>query len=702
MLSIFKEISYVKLIIPFCLGIVSYVFLPLQIDIIIPIIIFLACCILLILLRSISIARTSHRFQWMHGISISVIFCLFGYCLTSIKTEINSKEHFTHHITGNSRILLVIEDPPVEKAKSYKATANVLAVANSDTVKNVIGTVLIYLKKGSSSSQLKYGDCIWVKNKFTELPPPKNPREFNYKRFMGFKQVNRQIFLSTDDWIKSGKNEGSLLLAKVYELRQFLINVLREHISDDDSYAVGVSLILGMREKLDDELIKAYSSSGAMHVLAVSGLHVAILYSIFNSLLFFMDRNSKSKIAKSVINVSLIWLYAVLTGLSASVLRSAVMFTFVAMGDNLRRPANIYNNLASSAFFLLLINPYFLMEVGFQLSYLAVLGIVMLQPRIYPLLYTSNWLLDKIWLITAVSIAAQIATFPLGLLYYYQFPLYFLVSNLFVIPASTLVLYFGVALFALFWIPYVGGITGWLLDKTIWFMNWVVVYIDSMPFALLQGISITVPESWFLYLIVIGIVVFFYYHRNSFLIASLAAVVLLLGWNAAEKLLNMQQQKLIVYSVPKTTAIDFISGTDHLFIADSSLLGDYDRMLFHIKHNWWDSGLRSATAEISVNIQLPFLKREKQFIQFLDKRVILLDNSFKSFEGGGKLRTDFIILSKNARVRVEDLAHAFDFKKIIFDSSNSDKKIAYWKKDCERLGIEYYDVNESGAFVEDI
>jgi competence protein ComEC len=384
------------------------------------------------------------------------------------------------------------------------------------------------------------------------------------------------------------------------------------------------------------------------------------------------------------------------------VLRSAVMFTFVAMGNNLKRPANIYNNLASSAFFLLLVNPYFLMEVGFQLSYLAVLGIVMLQPRIYPLIYTPNWLLDKIWMITAVSIAAQIATFPLGLLYYYQFPLYFLVSNLFVIPASTFVLYFGVALFALFWIPYVGDITGWLLDKTIWFMNSVVVYIDSLPFALLQGISISVPESWFIYLIVIGIIIFFYYHRNSFLIASMIALVLLLGWNVGEKLLNMQQRQLIVYSVPKTTAIDFISGTDHLFIADSSLLNDYDRMLFHIKHNWWDSGLGSATSGMSDNFELPFLKRENHFIQFLDKRIVLLDKSFKPFETESRLKADLIILSKNAKVRVEDLSKAFDFKKIIFDSSNSDKKIAYWKKNCEKLGIEYYDVNENGAFVEDI
>ncbi|HXH18505.1 MAG TPA: ComEC/Rec2 family competence protein, partial [Chitinophagales bacterium] len=401
-------------------------------------------------------------------------------------------------------------------------------------------------------------------------------------------------------------------------------------------------------------------------------------------------------------NVSIIWIYAVLTGLSASVLRSAVMFTFVAMGSSLKRITNIYNVLASSAFFLLLINPYFLMEVGFQLSYLAVLGIVLLQPRIYPLFYTRYLLLDKIWMITAVSIAAQAATFPLGLLYYYQFPVYFLVSNLFVIPASTLVLYLGLALFALFWMPRVSNVIGLLLDKTIWFMDWVVLSIDSLPFALLQGISISVPESWFIYLIIAGIVVFFYYNRNSFFIASLAFAALLLGWNTIEKFLHMQQKRLIIYSVPNTTAMDFISGCEHLFVADSSLLNDYDRMLFHIKHNWWDSGLRSATAGVSDDFQMPFLKRKNQYIQFLDKRMVLLDKEFEASESGTKLKVDFIILSKNVRVKMEKLAEAYDFGKIIFDSSNSGKRIQYWKKDCERLGIGYWDVNEQGAFVEEL
>lgn len=702
MLPLLKEISFVRLIIPFCLGIVGYVFLPVKPGIAVAAAIFFACFLLLFLYQNIHAVQRSYPFRWMGGIFIFAVFILAGYVLTFVKTEINSSRHFSRFVRSDSKVLLQISEPLVERAKSFKTTARAIMVVNSDSAANVMGTVLVYLKKDSVAARLKYGDRIWVKGRFAPLPPPVNPGEFNYSRFMGFKQVYRQIFLSAGDWFLAQQKGGCRLYALLLDLRHLLLNILREHIDDEDSYAVGSSLILGMREKLDDELIKAYSSSGAMHVLAVSGLHVAILYTVFNTLLFFLDRNSKSKAAKSFINVTLIWVYAVLTGLSASVLRAAVMFTFVAMGNNLKRHANIYNNLACSAFFLLLINPYFLMEVGFQLSYLAVLGIVMLQPRLYALLYFRNWMLDKIWMITAVSIAAQVATFPLGLLYYYQFPVYFLISNLFVIPASTLILYLGVALFVLCWIPVAGAIAGFLLDKTIWLMNQVVFHIESLPFALLQGISISVPESWFIYAIVSGLVVFFYYNRNSFLITSLGALTLLIGWNAAEKILNMQQRKLIVYSVPKTTAIDFICGTDHVFIADSALLHDHDRMLFHIKHNWWDSGLRPAAACVSDNFETAFLKRENRYIQFLHRRIILLDEDFKPAEMKEKLKVDWVIVSKNPKINVSELAQALDFRQLIFDSSNSEKNLRRWKKECRKAGIACYDVNEQGAFVESI
>jgi len=628
------------------------------------------------------------------------MFYLAGYLLCAQHTEIYNEKHFSNFLRKDSMLVLQIDEPLAESAKTYKTIGKVIAITDSTSIQQVIGKVQIYLRKDSAAFALKYGDWILVKNNFAALPDAKNPREFNYKRFMGFRNIYHQAFFEKEDWLLYEEDKGNPLMAGVLQLRGSLLSILRNYVKDDQAYAVSSSLILGLREKLDDELIKAYSSSGAMHVLAVSGLHVAIMFQIFSYLFFFLDKNSRLKTFKSLIIVLIIWGYAALTGLSPSVLRAAVMFTFVALGSNMKRITNIYNMLAGSAFALLLYNPYYLMEVGFQLSYLAVIGIVMLQPKIYPLYYTRNWVLDKVWMITAVSIAAQVATFPLGLLYYYQFPVYFLVSNLFVIPVSTAILYLGVLLFGVFWIPGINQLVGFLLEKSLWLMNWVVLTIDALPYALLQGISISVPESWFIYASLLAVVAFIYWRRNSFLLAALMWVVLLLGWNVAEKIQNQYQRTLIVYSVSKNTAIDFISGSEHLFIADSALLHDYDRMLFHIKHNWWDSGLQSAAADMKHDFSLPFVKRENEYIQFFDKKMVLIDKPLRENLPKEKLRVDYVLLSKNAKVNMRDLVKMYNFRLIIFDSSNSPGKIKYWKQDCEKLGLEYYDAQENGAYIE--
>jgi len=628
------------------------------------------------------------------------MFYLAGYLLCAQHTEIYNEKHFSNFLRKDSMLVLQIDEPLAESAKTYKTIGKVIAITDSTSIQQVIGKVQIYLRKDSAAFALKYGDWILVKNNFAALPDAKNPREFNYKRFMGFRNIYHQAFFEKEDWLLYEEDKGNPLMAGVLQLRGSLLSILRNYVKDDQAYAVSSSLILGLREKLDDELIKAYSSSGAMHVLAVSGLHVAIMFQIFSYLFFFLDKNSRLKTFKSLIIVLIIWGYAALTGLSPSVLRAAVMFTFVALGSNMKRITNIYNMLAGSAFALLLYNPYYLMEVGFQLSYLAVIGIVMLQPKIYPLYYTRNWVLDKVWMITAVSIAAQVATFPLGLLYYYQFPVYFLVSNLFVIPVSTAILYLGVLLFGVFWIPGINQLVGFLLEKSLWLMNWVVLTIDALPYALLQGISISVPESWFIYASLLAVVAFIYWRSNSFLLAALMWVVLLLGWNVAEKIQNQYQRTLIVYSVSKNTAIDFISGSEHLFIADSALLHDYDRMLFHIKHNWWDSGLQSAAADMKHDFSLPFVKRENEYIQFFDKKMVLIDKPLRENLPKEKLRVDYVLLSKNAKVNMRDLVKMYNFRRIIFDSSNSPGKIKYWKQDCEKLGLEYYDAQENGAYIE--
>ena len=248
------------------------------------------------------------------------------------------------------------------------------------------------------------------------------------------------------------------------------------------------------KDELDFEVKQAYAAAGAMHVLAVSGLHVGIIFLILNTLLAILDTSKKGRIVKAIILLISLWSYAMITGLSPSVLRAATMFSFVIMGTVLNRSSSIYNTLAASAFFILIINPNLLFEVGFQLSYVAVLGIVYLQPLIYKRIYTRWWLLDKVWAITAVSIAAQIATLPLTLFYFNQFPVYFMLSNLLVIPSAAVILILGILLFIASPIPFISESIGWVLNKFIEGLNFGIKEIEVLPNSLIEGLSINVLE----------------------------------------------------------------------------------------------------------------------------------------------------------------------------------------------------------------
>ncbi len=702
MLFYLKEISFIRLIIPFVAGIIGYVFMPYHPSLKFMLATMLSLVTILLLVHyGTVLLRKTNSFGW-YGCAVYLTFLFSGYLLCHYYTQINDAKHFSYHFEKNAITLLYITEPLVEKEKSLKTVAEAVFISRDDSLLKVKGRILVYFKKDSLSKQLKYGDRIWVKTNFNPLPEPKNPGEFNYKRFMSFRQVHHQVYLSSNDWLAQGSNEGNSVYAALLDLRKHLSQILEKHVHDKNALAVASSLILGMREKLDDDLIKAYSSSGAMHVLAVSGLHVGIIYIIFGYVFFFLDKNSRTKVLKTIIMVGIIWIYACITGLSPSVMRAAVMFTLISLATNLKRITSIYNILAISAFILLLFNPYLIMEVGFQLSYAAVAGIVMLQPKIYGLLYVKNKFLNSIWAITSVSLAAQVATFPIGLLYFHQFPVYFLFSNLIVIPAASIILYTGLALFASVHLqfPVLKYFLGWLLNSILVILNSVIAFIDALPYSLIQGMDFSIFETWLIYLLIAGMIVYVYLKINASMLIILSAFAMLLFTGFNENISQNRQKKIIVYSVPNSTAIDFIYGRKHVFYSDEKLLNDRSKMLFHIKHNWWESGLRKNITVSVPGFETPFVSSFENYFQFLDKRIARVNDEIRIDEERKKMKVEMVLVSENASVKIKDLVKIYDTKKFIFDSSNQTSSVRKWMNECVRLELDCYDVNSNGAYIE--
>jgi len=703
-MNIWSQVPFLRLLLPFIAGILTSVYSGWKFDFLnylIP-----ALFIIIAFFVFIRSLLLSYSYSWIFGTVLTVTLFLSGFQITVFDTDKFKPNHFSKFLDDTELFYVKANEPYLEKEKSYKISVSVLAVRKNGKWIETSGSAMCYFRKDSASKQLRYGDCMIVKTIFTEVKPPQNPGEFNYKRFLSFHNIYHQSYIPSENWKPVGINSGNKILNASYNLREYLLNIYRENNITGDEYAVGSALVLGYTDKLDQDLISAYASSGALHVLSVSGLHVGIIYIIFNYLFLFLDKIKHGKFIKCISLLFIIWFYATLTGLSPSVLRSAAMFTFIIVAKTWKYNTNIFNTLAVSCFVLLLYNPYLIMEVGFQLSYLAVFGIVSIQPWIYEKWQPRTWLMNQIWGIISVSIAAQVATFPLGLLYFHQFPNYFLFSNLIVIPVSTIILGYGILLFALGKISAIGGICAKGFSGIVWFLNESVRIVDKTPGALMQGISVNIFETWIIYALTIFILLYIYKKHVRYVFLSLTTLLLLLLLQTAESHFIKKQKAIIIYNIPKISAFDFIRGNTTTFLADSFLIHNPGRMLFHIKHNWWDRNITSQKL-LENRKQKIFtgddISIKNTFIQFENKKIAVADSlSGINHSLSNPLKVNLLILTKNTKSRISDIQKYVSFDKIIIDSSNSEWMNEKRKKECVALKIDYYSVIDSGAYIEEL
>ncbi len=393
------------------------------------------------------------------------------------------------------------------------------------------------------------------------------------------------------------------------------------------------------------------------------------------------------------ISLVCLWLFAFVTGLSPSVLRAVTMFSFIALARPLGWRTNIYNTLAGSAFLLLLYNPYLIMSVGFQLSYLAVLGIVYLQRPIYSLWEIENRVGDWVWQITCVSIAAQISTFALGMLYFHQFPVYFLVSNLFVIPLSTLVLVIGILLLAISAWSSVASLIGVTITYLIKALNWIVFKVEEMPFSLIEEIHLTTFQCWVIMVFMMGLIFMIEFKSIRWLyVAGVSAVIVAVTqWVHFHE--SVRQQQFVVYSVNGFSAMEWMSHGQSYFLADSALAKDQERIRFHIKPYRLNSGISK------VHLLLPFRSEVTKGVSLFSwNGSSLAFVQHKNYSLPELAEIDYLVVGKNS-VDINKLSKHVKVKKVILDGSNSRWYLNRWKEVAKQKNISVHSVLEDGAFV---
>jgi competence protein ComEC len=633
-----------------------------------------------------------YKSAWLNGTGITLLFISVGALLTGYNDIRHNKKWVGNYYTDNATVIVSLDEPLIEKTKSLKANASVNYIIKDGKAIKVKGKIIIYFKKDSLIPAIDYGSQIIFNKPLQEIKNSGNPGGFDYKRYSLFQDITHQAYLKPGDFEVLNGKEKSRINTFLYSIREKVLNILRTNIKGDKELGLAEALLIGYKDDLDKTLVQSYSNTGVVHIIAISGMHLALIYWLINLLLKPLGKRRKWRWIKPVIAIAVLWLFSLLSGASPSVLRAAVMFTFIVLAEGFSKKSSIYNTLAASAFCLLCYDPYWLWDVGFQLSYAAVLSIVIFMRPIYNLFYFKNKLLDIFWKLNAVTLAAQILTTPLSIYHFHQFPAYFLLTNFVAVPLSSAIVLGEILLCAVSFIPPVALLVGKILGWLIMLMNSYVERIEALPGSLSDGLQINIVQTILLFAFITGIS---FWLMEKIKRGLTIALISFLGFFAARSYSFMnadKQEKIIVYNVPQRRAIDFIDGTNYLFYGDSDLLVDDFAQNFHLKPSRILNRLSSAT---SIND----LVIDDKYASYRNMKILLADTAISFSKQNEKNEIDLLIISKNPKLYISKLANAFNIKQVVFDGSVPFWKLPNWKKDCDSLHIPYHDVNEKGAFV---
>jgi competence protein ComEC len=631
----------------------------------------------------------AQRFAWKPaslGWVALPLLILAGYLSLLLHTGSRRSDHFMGQEGAVDYYEAVLTQDPQVRETRYRAEARIIRI-HAGHWREVSGNVLLYFAKDTAATTYHYGDVFLVRGRPQPVAAPANPGAFDYRRYLANRNIYHQQFLNTTA-VRRVDHQSSLM-DYAMTLRRWSAAVIQENIQGTREQATAMALVLGVTDALDDDLLQAYAATGAMHVLAVSGLHISVLYFVIAFIFRPLKHRRYGPWLLAAVSIFLLWGYAFVTALSPSVLRAVVMFTFMAIATATRRNTNDYNTLAAAAFCLLLVNPYLLLSVGFQLSFLAVAGIMYIHPLLFARWEPRQRWVSELWKVTSVSIAAQLATFPLGLLYFHQFPNYFLLSNLLAVPGSSVVLVGGLLLLAGSVLSPVAAAVGVALTWLIRVLNGVIFTFEKLPYSVVEDIHITLAQSVVLMLMVVLTVRWLTHRKFRYLKPVVAAGVvlsLLQWWHYTQEVCV---SRLTVYAVPGHTAVDFIAYGQAVFYADTALYRDTRHTRFQIRPNRVQHGVRAIQ-------RYPDDTNGRGYRFITSGGITLLHVWKKNASFPENIPCDYILVSHNAVTDLTVLRNPAT--PIILDSSNAYAYAQRMLQQSATLQMTVHSVPHAGAY----
>jgi len=626
-------------------------------------------------------SRINKKFQLHFGIATCLLAFTIGITTQTVHTDSNQQNNYIHYkniFSKNHTFTLTLR----ENLKQTAFNERYIALVNTIDNEKTSGRILLNIRKDSLKHSFSIGDQLKINAPLNKNTPQKNPNQFDYKKYLENKQIYAQLYAEPSE-IKINPEPVKDIWYYTAQLRTRIIHNLEKSKFNNKELNVAVALIMGQQQDIDPEIIQDYQYAGAVHILSVSGLHIGFILLFVYSLLKPFPNTKKGALIKLLISLAVLFLFGVLAGLAPSVVRSVVMFSFVAIGNYLRRSVNIYHTLLVSVLLILLFQPSFLFDVGFQLSYVALFFIVWLQPLFANLWKPKNKIINYFWEILTVSFAAQIGTLPLSIYYFHQFPGLFFVTNLIVIPFLNIIMALGclVMILATFnWVPFYPAK---ILEISIYCLDKTINKIASLEQFIIKDIPLNISLLLSGYMVIFTVIIWLQQKHFKNLALALTAIILFQLATITTKWEVQNQTEFIVLNTSKNSQLIERKGSEATLYANDSILKN-------TKNN------KVLTSYLTANFsELKGKRTLKNLIYFKGNKILLIDSS-KIYPK--KASPDILIITQSPKINFERLLQIIKPKLVIADASNYKSMLKRWKTTCSQQKIPFHATCEKGFY----
>jgi competence protein ComEC len=665
-----KEIPFLRIGLPLIAGIISGLYLK-------PDITYLVTGGIIIISGFVlSLFFNKYQTNQVFGYALTIALFLCGSLLYR-----NEKESLSDLKPEKTILTGIVTDYPQEREKSIRLTVKLKSKTEGNKSEALKGSIILYNKKDPSQSSFIPGDIVTVRCTPVGIANRANPYEFDYRFFMENQDIKYYAFTNSKAFIRHIDPTHKKLIYRALIIREKIIGMFRERGITGDRLALVSAITLGQKNMLDPEQKLIFMKAGVMHIMAVSGLHAIILSLFVFNLLFFMK--GRYNVLRIIITILVLWSFAYITGLTPSVLRATLMYSFLQAGKLMKRPVNGINSVLASAFVLIIIRPSIIFDAGFLLSYSAVIYIISYYNDFYLILQFKNWFIDKIWQSAAVTIVAQAGTLPLTIMLFNRFPTYFILANITIVPVSNLLIITGCLVPMFFHIRFLSQFLALVLNNLTGLTEYLTLRAASLPFSTIENIGLTTMEC---FLLTVTIFLFSHYFLKRKSIRFFYPVLFLTFFVFAgsfRNILSKSSNELIVYNTPGSSTIGIRTGKTLNLFCDTLITG---------------AEVKKHCASLGLKLKTTLLKNNLYSVKASSKQILITNilnkNIMRDF-------TPDIVILTGSSPEIDSSINQVSLPEIIV-TSNATSVYAKDQQVTFSGGNTIYYVRKMGAFIKKI